>query len=159
MWTYRKDTVFTLFFKTWWLKSSVKTTVFMHVNIMTMPVCAVQLPVGHAVLHGILKVSVEVKEVTFTQHTAISLRRERNLSTLCSRSTLVTQAPSGRCTHTHTQSQENTQTKTSHVTKWVRGATQDGKVKYCVMLCLWLMWLFEIRRNSHIFCGSVSLLF
>lgn len=72
----------------------------MHVSIMIMPVCSVRLPVGHAVLHGFLKVSVELKEVRCRQHSAIPLRQERNYSTLCSHSTLVTQALSGRYKHT-----------------------------------------------------------
>lgn len=83
---------------------------FRHVNIMIMPVSTVQLPVGHAVLHGLLKVSVGLKEVRCTKHAAISLRRERNLSTLCSHSTLVTQAPSeiGAHTRTHTVTGKHT---------------------------------------------------
>lgn len=36
-----------------WLDSPVETMALMHVNVMTMPLCSVQLPVGHAVLHGI----------------------------------------------------------------------------------------------------------
>lgn len=79
-----------------WLKSFLKKVVLVHVNIITTSVCAVQLPSGHAVLHGFLKVSLD----GCTQHTAISLRRERNLSILCSHSALVTQALSGRRTHT-----------------------------------------------------------
>lgn len=67
-----------------------------HVHIIVTSVCAVQLPLGHAVLHSFLNVSVDGR----TQHTAISLRRQRNLSILCSHSALVTQAPSGRRTHT-----------------------------------------------------------
>ena len=74
---------------------------FTHVNIMIMPVCAEQLPEGLAVLHGLLKLSVGLKEVRRTQHAAISLRRRRNLSTLCSHSTLVTQAPSEIGAHSH----------------------------------------------------------
>lgn len=77
--------------------------VFTHVNIMIMPVCTVQLPEGLAVLHGLLKNSVGLKEVSCTQHTAMSLRQERNLSTLCSHSALVTQAPSEIGAYTRTQ--------------------------------------------------------
>ncbi len=76
------------------------------VNIMIMPVCNVQLPEGLAVLHGLLKVSVGLKEVRCTQHAAISLRQERNLSTVCLHSTLVTQASSEIGAHALTQSQE-----------------------------------------------------
>lgn len=53
-----------------------------HVSVMIMSVCTVKLPVGHAVLHGFLKVSVELKEGRCTQHSALPLRQERNLSTL-----------------------------------------------------------------------------
>lgn len=80
-----------------------------HVSIMIMLVCAVKLPVGHAVLHGFLKVSVELKEVRCSQHSVIPPRQERNLSTLCSHFTLVTQALSERCTNT--QLKENSQMK------------------------------------------------
>lgn len=105
---------FFFFFYTCWLIICVETVVFLHVNIMTMLVCTVQLPVGHAVLHGIFKVSVELKEVRCTQHTAISPRRERNLPTLCSHSTLVTQAPSDRCIHTHSCSHRKTHGQKPH---------------------------------------------
>lgn len=45
--------------------------VFLYVNVVIVLVCTVQLPVGHAVLRGIFKVSVELKEARCTQHTAI----------------------------------------------------------------------------------------
>lgn len=78
-------------------KKTVENIVLTHVSIIIMLVCAVKLPVEHAVLHGFLKVSVELKEVS-----VIPPRQERNLSTLCSHSTLVTQALSERCTNTVT---------------------------------------------------------
>lgn len=86
---YWKNTVFTHL--TRWLKKLCGNC---GVNIMIMPLCTVQLPEGLAVLHDFLKVSVGLKEVRCAQHAAISLRQERNLSTLCSHSTLVTQASS-----------------------------------------------------------------
>lgn len=84
-------------------KKTVENIVLTHVSIMIMLVCAVKLPVGHAVLHGFLKVSVELKEVRCSLHSVIPPRQERNLSTLCSHSTLVTQALSERCTNIQSQ--------------------------------------------------------
>lgn len=56
-----------------WLDSSVETMALMRVNVVTMPVRSAQLPLGHAVFHGIFlkKVSVEVQEARCTHHTTL----------------------------------------------------------------------------------------
>ncbi len=127
-----------------------QNSVFTHVNVMIMPVCAVQLPVGHAVLHVLLKVSVGLKEVRCTQHSAVSLRRERNLSTLYSLSTLVTQASSEVGAHTHTRTVTgNHADKTSYLHK---ESVKQGKVTNCVRLCSWFMWFL----NSKDFLQSLQ---
>lgn len=124
-----------------WLKSSVEN---MHVSIMIMSVCTVRLPVGHAVLHGVLKVSVELKEVRCTQHSAIPLRQERNYSTLCSHSTLVTQALS-RKAQTHSQWKTRRRNKTSCLT-WVRGVTRE--IRLSEMLLCWNCCSFDLRCSA-----------
>ncbi len=116
---------------------------FTHAKMMIMPLCAVQLPVGHAVLHVLLKVPVGLKEVRCTQHSAVSLRRERNLSTLGSHSTLVTQAPSkiGAYTCTHTVTGNHADKK---LILKQNESEEQGKVTCCVRLCKWFMWLLKL---------------
>ena len=94
-------------------------------------------------------------EVRCTKHPAISLRHQRNLSTLCSHSPVVTQSLSDKGAHTHshtrTHSDRKTQSKTSHL-KWVRWGTWDGEFICCVSLCWWFVWLAYSLRNFRACC-------
>lgn len=124
----------------------------MHASIMIMSVCTVKLPVGHAVLHGFLKVSVELKEVRCTQHSAIPLRQKRNLSTLCSHSTLVTQASSRRCTNT--QSLENSLPNMRQRSD--RGNQVIWNAGVFVSLFFWSRTLSEIFYQNSDFHAAVN---